>query len=295
MNYLARLGGASTPAREVFTRAELIEKFSLIASHSGAPPATIRTKLFWLEGPSGGRACRWSARVAGVIPFLVRRGWSRAGPRSDRSSGDTGGGRARTGRPYQGCSPNILTARRYFFTKTVTLRPGPVEDALRKEEVRRCSGAEPVLLQRSSRKTCDPWKKGSYDFATKARQPDGTGRSIRSRVGDDRTRGRGPGRIELPVGILVERPVPRRNRGGPGDALRRAKSPEVEPRARHRGADRITEVMGPGGWLRSTAQGAPTGLTARRPGMRPRVTLREQSARALATRAWPVLRQLPYL
>ena len=75
MNYLARLGWSYDDSQEIFTRAELIEKFSLDRVNS-SPASHDPDKLFWLEGewmktlPAG-------AEGRGGAPVPRRRkGWS---------------------------------------------------------------------------------------------------------------------------------------------------------------------------------------------------------------------------
>ena len=49
MNYLARLGWSYDAIQEIFTRAELIEKFTLDRVNS-SPASHDPDKLFWIEG-----------------------------------------------------------------------------------------------------------------------------------------------------------------------------------------------------------------------------------------------------
>ena len=49
MNYLARLGWSLDGTQEIFTRAELIEKFSLDRVNS-SPASHDPDKLYWIQG-----------------------------------------------------------------------------------------------------------------------------------------------------------------------------------------------------------------------------------------------------
>ena len=49
LNYLARLGWSYDASQEIFTRAELIEKFTLDRVNS-SPASHDQDKLFWIEG-----------------------------------------------------------------------------------------------------------------------------------------------------------------------------------------------------------------------------------------------------
>jgi glutamyl-tRNA synthetase len=72
LNYLARLGWSYDAAQEIFTRAELIEKFTLERVTS-SPASHDQDKLFWIEGEWMKRL-RLEHKVAGVLPFLKGEG-----------------------------------------------------------------------------------------------------------------------------------------------------------------------------------------------------------------------------
>ena len=91
LNYLARLGWSYDASQEIFTRAELIEKFTLDRVNS-SPASHDQDKLFWIEG-EWMKALPLDRKIAGVIPYLQRRGPARrapsrtpTGPRSRPSS-----------------------------------------------------------------------------------------------------------------------------------------------------------------------------------------------------------------
>jgi glutamyl-tRNA synthetase len=131
LNYLARLGWSYDETQEIFTRDELIEKFSLERVNS-SPASHDPDKLFWIEG-------EWMKRqplerkVQGVIPFLAREGLITepvAEPTRQRIEAviHALGDRLKT-------FADILKLGRYFFTETLTYDPDAVKKRLRKEGV----------------------------------------------------------------------------------------------------------------------------------------------------------------
>ena len=66
MNYLSRLGWSYDASTEIFTRAELIEKFTLDRVNS-SPASHDPDKLFWLEG-EWMKTLTLEQKVAGVLP-----------------------------------------------------------------------------------------------------------------------------------------------------------------------------------------------------------------------------------
>jgi glutamyl-tRNA synthetase len=135
LNYLARLGWSFDDTQELFSRAELIEKFSLERVNS-SPASHDPDKLFWIEG-------EWMKRlpldqkVAGVLPFLVKEGLA--------VEPLTAEARARIEAVIVALGDrlkvfaDVLKLGRYFFTETLTHDPDAVKKRLRKEGV-------PVLL-----------------------------------------------------------------------------------------------------------------------------------------------------
>ena len=131
MNYLARLGWSLDASQEIFTRAELIEKFSLVRVTS-SPASHDPDKLFWLEG-EWMKQLPLDAKVAGVVPYLRREGLV----------GETVSDELRQrieavilalGDRLKVFS-DILTLGRYFFTDTVVHDPDAVKKRLRKDGV----------------------------------------------------------------------------------------------------------------------------------------------------------------
>src|SRR5262249_56457737 len=72
LNYLARLGWAYDASQEVFTRPELIEKFTLDRVNS-SPASHDQDKLFWLEG-EWMKTVPPERKVQGVLPYLKGEG-----------------------------------------------------------------------------------------------------------------------------------------------------------------------------------------------------------------------------
>jgi glutamyl-tRNA synthetase len=72
MNYLARLGWSYDASQEIFSRAELIEKFALERVNS-APASHDPDKLYWIEG-EWMKTLPLEQKVVGVIPFLAAEG-----------------------------------------------------------------------------------------------------------------------------------------------------------------------------------------------------------------------------
>jgi glutamyl-tRNA synthetase len=131
LNYLARLGWGYDGTQEIFTRQELIEKFSLERVTS-APAGHDQDKLFWIEG-EWMKTLPLERKIRGVLPFLVREGLV-ADPPSDWD-------RARIGRVLEALGDrlkvftDILKLGRFFFIETPSYDPDAVKKRLRKEGV----------------------------------------------------------------------------------------------------------------------------------------------------------------
>ena len=67
LNYLSRLGWSFDGTQEIFTRPELIEKFSLERVNS-SPASHDQDKLFWIEG-EWMKTLPLEKKVEGVLPF----------------------------------------------------------------------------------------------------------------------------------------------------------------------------------------------------------------------------------
>ncbi len=72
LNYLARLGWSYDASQEIFTRPELIEKFSLEKVNS-SPASHDQDKLFWIQG-EWMKTISLEQKVDGDVPFLTREG-----------------------------------------------------------------------------------------------------------------------------------------------------------------------------------------------------------------------------
>lgn len=131
MNYLARLGWSWDETTEIFTRADLIEKFSLDRVNS-SPASHDPDKLFWVES-EWMKTLPMDRKVAGVTPYLEREGLVTT-PLDDATRRrveqvlDALGDRLKV-------FSDILKLGRYFFTDTLTYDPDAVKKRLRKDGV----------------------------------------------------------------------------------------------------------------------------------------------------------------
>ena len=131
MNYLARIGWSLDATQEIFTRAELIEKFTLDRVNS-SPASHDPNKLFWIEG-EWMKTLPIERKLAGCLPFLVRDGLATEpiAPEIHQrivSVIEALGDRLKV-------FSDILSLGRYFFTETLTHDPDAVKKRLRKEGV----------------------------------------------------------------------------------------------------------------------------------------------------------------
>ncbi|CAN5747792.1 glutamate--tRNA ligase [soil metagenome] len=131
LNYLARLGWSWDDAQEIFSRAELFEKFSLgRVNHS--PASHDPDKLFWIEG-EWMKTLSLKQKVEGVIPFLEREGLIQT-PIDEPT-------RQRIALVIEALGDrlkvfsDVVKLGRYFFNEEVTYDPDAVKKRLRKEEV----------------------------------------------------------------------------------------------------------------------------------------------------------------
>jgi len=131
LNYLARLGWSYDGSQEIFTRAELIEKFSLEKVNS-APASHDQDKLFWIEG-EWMKTLSTEQKVQGVLPFLKGEGLV-AEPLSPSVRARIEAVIVALGDRLKIFS-DILKSGRFFFTDTLALEPEAVKKRLRKEGV----------------------------------------------------------------------------------------------------------------------------------------------------------------
>ena len=131
LNYLARLGWSYDASQEIFTRAELIEKFSLDRVNS-SPASHDQDKLFWIEG-EWMKALPLDRKIEGVLPYLQREGLV-AEPLSDADRARIEAVILALGDRLKVFS-DILKLGRFFFTTELTHDPDAVKKRLRKEGV----------------------------------------------------------------------------------------------------------------------------------------------------------------
>jgi glutamyl-tRNA synthetase len=131
MNYLARLGWSYDASSEVFTRAELIEKFSLDRVNS-SPASHDPDKLYWLQG-EWMKSLPLGQKVRGVVPYLQSEGL--IGEAHDEATrGRIEAVIVALGDRLKVFS-DILKLGRYFFTDTLVHDPDAVKKRLRKDGV----------------------------------------------------------------------------------------------------------------------------------------------------------------
>jgi nondiscriminating glutamyl-tRNA synthetase len=131
LNYLARLGWSFDGTQEIFTRPELIEKFSLERVNS-SPASHDQDKLFWIEG-EWMKTLPLEQKVAGVLPFLTGEGLV-AEPLTAPDRARIEAVITALGDRLKVFS-DILKMGRFFFTDALVLDPDAVKKRLRKEGV----------------------------------------------------------------------------------------------------------------------------------------------------------------
>ena len=132
LNYLARLGWSFDASQEIFTRPELIEKFSLEKVNS-SPASHDQDKLFWIEG-EWMKTLPLEQKVEGVVPFLKREGLVAEPLSRGRSNANRTLVIVALGDRLKVFS-DILKLGRFFFTDAFVLEPEAVKKRLRKEGV----------------------------------------------------------------------------------------------------------------------------------------------------------------
>jgi glutamyl-tRNA synthetase len=131
LNYLARLGWSYDSTSEIFSRDELIEKFTLDRVNS-SPASHDQDKLFWIEG-EWMKTLPLARKVEGALPFLKS-----AGSIGEPVSADD---RARIESVVVALGDrlkvfsDILKLGRFFFQKTLEYDPDAVKKRLRKDGV----------------------------------------------------------------------------------------------------------------------------------------------------------------
>ncbi len=131
LNYLARLGWSYDASQEIFTRAELIEKFSLDRVNS-SPASHDQDKLFWIQG-EWMKELPLDEKVEGVIPFLAAEGLVER-PLADARRALIESVILALGDRLKTFS-DIVKLGRFFFTEDVDFDPAAVKKRLRKPGV----------------------------------------------------------------------------------------------------------------------------------------------------------------
>ncbi len=131
MNYLARLGWSLDASSEIFTKNELIEKFSLDRVNNSAA-SHDPDKLFWLQG-EWMKVLPLQQKIDQVIPFLVSAGLV-SEPVSEETREHIKAVVLALGDRLKVFS-DIVKLGRYFFTTELTHDPDAVKKRLRKEAV----------------------------------------------------------------------------------------------------------------------------------------------------------------
>jgi glutamyl-tRNA synthetase len=131
MNFLARLGWSLDGSQEIFSRDELIEKFSLDRVNS-APASHDPDKLFWIQG-EWMKTLSTEAKIEGVLPYLIKEGLAPE-PITPEFRARVAAVIGALGDRLKVFS-DILTLGRYFFTETLTHDPDAVKKRLKKEGV----------------------------------------------------------------------------------------------------------------------------------------------------------------
>jgi nondiscriminating glutamyl-tRNA synthetase len=131
LNYLARLGWSYDATQEIFSRAELIEKFALERVTS-SPASHDQDKLFWIEG-EWMKVLPLERKIAGVLPYLKSEGLV-AEPVTDADRARVEAVILALGDRLKVFS-DILKLGRFFFTKELVHDPDAVRKRLRKDTV----------------------------------------------------------------------------------------------------------------------------------------------------------------
>ena len=131
VNYLARLGWSYDDSQEIFTRPELIEKFTLEKVNS-SPAAHDQDKLFWIQS-EWMKSLPLEQKVLGVLPFLKSEGLVEepvSAAEKSRIEAVIGalGDRLKV-------FSDILKLGQFFFCSKLTYEPDAVKKRLRKDGV----------------------------------------------------------------------------------------------------------------------------------------------------------------
>lgn len=161
MNYLARLGWSYDASSEIFTRQELIEKFSLDRVNS-SPASHDPDKLFWIQG-EWMKALPLAQKVDAVVPYLRKEGL--VGDPADEPT------RRRIEAVVEALGDrlkvfsDILKLGRYFFAANLTYDADAVKKRLRKDGVTELLRGLSELLGGIEPYDMPTLEKGIHDFA----------------------------------------------------------------------------------------------------------------------------------
>ena len=146
MNYLARLGWSFDASQEIFTRSELIEKFTLEKVNS-SPASHDQDKLFWIQG-EWMKTLSLEQKVEGVAPYLASEGLA-AEPLMPAE-------RARIELVLQAFGDrlkvfsDILKLGRFFFAREMAFEPEAVKKRLVQGRRRMLAELDGLLADKSS-------------------------------------------------------------------------------------------------------------------------------------------------
>jgi glutamyl-tRNA synthetase len=161
VNYLARLGWSFDASQEIFTRPELIEKFTLEKVNS-SPASHDQDKLFWIEG-EWMKTLPLEQKVAGVAPFLASEGLATV-PLMPAE-------RARIELVLQALGDrlkvfsDILKLGRFFFSHQMAFEPEAVKKRLRKDGVAGMLAELGGLLEEVEPYDVSALEKAVHDYA----------------------------------------------------------------------------------------------------------------------------------
>ncbi len=163
LNYLARLGWSFDGAQELFTRAELIEKFTLDRVNS-SPASHDPDKLFWIEG-EWMKELPVEAKIAGVVPFLAAEGLV-GQPLGDAERAYVEAVVLALGDRLKTFS-DVVKLGRFFFTPELTFDPDAVKKRLRKPGVPEMLGDLDALLGAVEPYDLETLEKAVHEYAEK--------------------------------------------------------------------------------------------------------------------------------
>ncbi len=161
MNYLARLGWSYDDSQELFSGAELLEKFTLEKVNS-SPASHDPDKLFWIQG-EWMKQLTLDQKVEGALPFLLKEGLV-VEPISEATRARIAAVITALGDRLKVFS-DVIKLGRYFFTETVMFDPDAVKKRLKKDGVPDTLRALDGLLASVEPYDLPTLEKAIHDFA----------------------------------------------------------------------------------------------------------------------------------